>query len=420
MLQISSILYFYKKNQFILLFVVSYVFTALGFLSKGLPSVAAQFVTLLFLGIYGKCFRKLFSLKHFLGIFIFLLIVGGYLVIYSRKADTLTLLINFFSESGKRFSPSNGFLDILMQLVYLPQRLLGSLLLPWSLVLVFLFRKSVRKILAQSWSLKFLIWLVIGNTFFYFLAPDYHTRYLYPFLPFMFIILAKIYTSGNEYNFNVLKIICISLLAILSIGSISLLFIPDFQSVDYIIAKSVVFSLLFLVIVIATVKYKLNYFVGLFLGMIIIRLIVNLVYLPSQQGSGLFSFKMTAEKILTITQNEPVYLTGEPYEYNASLGIGPIVIPNTEVTLSVPPMIPYQIPYYITKSTGGIMEYTTNLELNNFYLARVNSLPSEDIEILYQFDDNFLGFELALFKLRTKNNENSCLTDEMVKQIIKK
>ena len=403
MVQIGSVLYFHKRDRFLLLFITSYIFTALGFLSKGLPSVVAQFITLVVLGIYGKCFRKLLSYKHLIGILIFLLITAGYFIIYSRNADPLSLLINFVTESGKRFSSSNGIADILMQLIYLPQRLLVSLLMPWSLVLFLLMKSPVRKILAGSGNFKFFVWLFAGNTFLYFLAPDYHHRYLYPFLPFAFLILAKIYVSGMEYEYKFIRMITVILIIILSIGIFSLNFITDLSNVRFLFVKTLVIGLLFLILAVFTLKFRFNYLFGFALIMILLRFTVDLIYLPGQQDSGLLTFRATANKLVALTQNNRVYLTGEPDRFDVALEIGPLAIPGTDVTLTVPPMIPYQIPYYITKSTGKIMEYTTNLVPGNFYLARVNSLPSENIEILYQFDDNFIGYELALFRLIDTN-----------------
>ncbi len=60
------IFYFLQKKNWFLLFFISYVITAITFLSKGLPSIVFQGFTLIAILVYTKNFKKLFSWQHIL------------------------------------------------------------------------------------------------------------------------------------------------------------------------------------------------------------------------------------------------------------------------------------------------------------------------------------------------------------------
>ena len=78
--QITSILLFFEKKNYRSLFIFSYLLVSIGVLTKGIPSIAFQAITLLAFFIYHKRFKELFSFWHFIGFGLFILIVGGLLL----------------------------------------------------------------------------------------------------------------------------------------------------------------------------------------------------------------------------------------------------------------------------------------------------------------------------------------------------
>ena len=77
-MSIMLIWHFFKKENLLILFLVSYALTAVTFLMKGLPSIYYQGVSLLVIFISEKKFKKLFSWKHLSGILLFVCIIGLY------------------------------------------------------------------------------------------------------------------------------------------------------------------------------------------------------------------------------------------------------------------------------------------------------------------------------------------------------
>ncbi|MBW6460810.1 MAG: glycosyltransferase family 39 protein, partial [Bacteroidales bacterium] len=77
--------HFFQKRKFFLLFMVAYAITAISYLLKGMPSLYFTAASLLVLFIQGKKFKMLFNWRHFAGIFLLILIVGGYYLLYFTR-----------------------------------------------------------------------------------------------------------------------------------------------------------------------------------------------------------------------------------------------------------------------------------------------------------------------------------------------
>ncbi|MDP4227881.1 MAG: glycosyltransferase family 39 protein, partial [Bacteroidota bacterium] len=143
-LNFMLIYYFFSKQKYYLLFICSYALTAAAFLMKGLPAVAFQGITLLTLFIYRKNFKKLFSIPHFTGIFIFLIITGAYYFAYykSNPGSILVVFENLLNESTKKTAVQMGFLKTIIHLFTFPVEITYHFF-PWSLMIVLLFSKNV-------------------------------------------------------------------------------------------------------------------------------------------------------------------------------------------------------------------------------------------------------------------------------------
>ena len=79
---IMSIYYFYKKDRYLFMYIVSYALAAVAFMLKGLPAIVFQGITLIVLLGYEKKIRNLFTVEHLMGIATFLFITGSYYMIY--------------------------------------------------------------------------------------------------------------------------------------------------------------------------------------------------------------------------------------------------------------------------------------------------------------------------------------------------
>src|SRR5215212_10089915 len=78
-LQVAFLFYYGHQKKWLQLFIWSYFFCAVGFLTKGFPSLLFQGLTLLAFCVYQRSVLLLFRWQHFLGILVFALLVGCYL-----------------------------------------------------------------------------------------------------------------------------------------------------------------------------------------------------------------------------------------------------------------------------------------------------------------------------------------------------
>ena len=69
MAQVLAIFHFRQRKRWLMLFLVSYVLAAIGFLTKG-PSIIFQLLTLGALFAYHKEWKRLFSWQHLVGLLV--------------------------------------------------------------------------------------------------------------------------------------------------------------------------------------------------------------------------------------------------------------------------------------------------------------------------------------------------------------
>ena len=132
-----------------MLFIASYFFCAIGFLTKAFPSVVFQGLSLLALIFYARSVRILFKWQHLLGIMVFLLLVGSYFYAYSLYSSPQRLLINLLNESIRKTPLSEESGNFWQNIINYPVRMFTGLL-PWSLIPLLLFLQKPME--ACSWT----------------------------------------------------------------------------------------------------------------------------------------------------------------------------------------------------------------------------------------------------------------------------
>ncbi len=196
-LQVMAIFWFFEKKQFGRLFLISYLLAAAGTLTKGPPSIAFQALTLLPWFVVNRQWRMLFSWKHILGIVAYSVAVGGYFYYYSFSDDALGFVVRLYKEAAQRTGMEHTFWMTLVGTASFPFLLL-KLLAPWSILLVFLFRKDVLKVGRSNPLLLFCGVFILFNIPIYWMSADHKSRYLYMFFPFFCIVLSFFFLNVNS------------------------------------------------------------------------------------------------------------------------------------------------------------------------------------------------------------------------------
>jgi 4-amino-4-deoxy-L-arabinose transferase-like glycosyltransferase len=340
--QLASLYVGYTKKKWLWLFVISYAMVAIGMLTKGLPSLFHQGVSLIALAVYYRNYRFLFSWQHLVGGTLFLVIFCGYFYFYDKSGTVENYLLTMFYESQNKSGVDKSFFDILGGLVLFPFQVL-FLLLPGSIILISLFwNRSKKPNILSKPIIKYCLLIIGINILVYWLSPGVRNRYLYILFPFFTIIFAAIWENKRPVTYR--------------------------------------FALF---VVLAFAVFRIGY---------------NFIGIPYQQS--LFYYRDTMNEMMEITQNEQIYYLDvkRSVQFDYPLGLSAQMI-----SYDLPANISYRIPYYTTRKNRMTLQFTETPIPGAFHLVRSNNLPSSNYERLFEItrgkDD-----DLVLIKFNGKSD----------------
>lgn len=341
-----SIFYFSIKQQWWQAFIISYVFMAAGVLTKGLPLVVIQGLLLLCWLVYIKQFRKLFSIQHIVGLVIGIAIIYAYFFAYSKQQDVLLFLAQLLTESAQRSALNNKFGAIALNILQAPLQLF-YLCLPATALLLYACNKKVRSLLKGDKFFAFSLMFTLIICALFFLSPDTANRYLYPVFPFIAIMAAIIHSKATE--------------------------------------------------ILAPSKWLISYkgLLGIFMFFAVVRIGYDVWGIPYQQKVAKTNYRPLSDTLLQHSGNSPIYLTGmpEPHEVHSFLFLHP-----KQQSIGLPPTVPYQLPYYLTKATNTIMRYDSIPQKGLYYLAPADFIKDKQATIYFTFFDTWVQRNIVLVK----------------------
>lgn len=396
-LQAMAIFVYSQKKEYLKLFLVSYLLTTIGFLTKGLPSLAFQALTLISVFLYHRKFWLLFGWQHILGLLSFVGLMSSYLYLYSLQDDVLGFLVRQFKEASQRTGLETSWVTSTLSLVEFPFQL-AKLVLPWSLLAVFFFKKGFRAKVKENPFLTFSALFLLVNIILYWTSGDFKARYLYMFLPFICVFLAHFYFEFLESSPKLNRIIngfFSFIIFLFPILFIAMAFVPDTFNLNYFWLRLAVMLLLSGVLIYLHFKssFKLLHII---IWMAFARIGFNMFYLPTLQNSDSMYYRDAISEVLEITGEKPIYLLGQPHTFKSDASIGPLTF--EEVTLETAPLIAYQIPYYITSQTGHILKYVDQPISENYHIIPIQFLDKDKYQVLHTFEDRWQQNTMALIR----------------------
>jgi len=304
------IYHFSKKKNYWFLYILSYLIASATFLMKGLPAIVFQGITLIAAFVFFNNWKKLFRIHHFVGIIVFILLVGTYYFFVWKENPDSNYFQALLSESTKRTFVEYGWMKTFTHLFTFPPEQIFHLL-PWSLLLVFFIKKDFYKKLKENHFLHFLGLVLLVNIPVYWMSVETYPRYLFMLYPIVLILLVNHYYSLNstEKLFNIFWKGLIFLM-IISFAAGSWIFINhDFNSQKQ---STIIFigilglSIFSLYLLWKYNNYRLEILVVLLL---IIRIGFNLIILPERESKSAASLqKKQAIEVAKITANREVLL----------------------------------------------------------------------------------------------------------------
>ncbi|WP_422373814.1 ArnT family glycosyltransferase [Flagellimonas sp.] len=373
LLSIMSILHFYEQRKFTSLYLYAYFFCFLAFLTKGVVSLLFLGITLLVFFIHKKEFKRLFLPIHFLsailllaGILMFFYVYGQYDNVYAYIEG----MWNITRDKSFLEKKNNSFFT---HILWFPLNMFGNLF-PATLLVPFLFKKSVAVKIKENPFLISLILIFLLNFIVYWLSPGAKARYTYMFYPILIGVLTFAFLKGKSEKGWETKLFY-SFLSIISLlfGLVcfAIPFIDYFNTIKGI--KAIAFFFGFTGLSLFLLQQKTynawNKLILGLLGIVIAKIVFSLTVYPlKEQNSSSSRFKKHAQNILEITEESPIYLYSDSNSFNHH-EIGKFYITGA----------------YLELLGKQIIKKTSSHEKNGYSILYQEELRKQ--QILYQFDD---------------------------------
>ena len=319
---------------------IAYIGLAAAILTKGFIAIHFHVFALLAWTIYNGQLKLVLNKHHFFSFLSFLSILGLYYWTYSRAGNLTHLLLNNLVESTSKITDSS-LSALINQVIETPLALL-KISLPWTLALLTLYSKKVRISMKSDPIIMFSVLYILSNIWVYWMFVDVRDRYLYPFIPFLCVLVsALIYTKG---------------------------WWPRKRRI-----------------------------IGILMAiMITLRLLYTIFALPRLADGRLsddYIYNELVDTLLDKSNGQPIDLVIQqesnplPFAYD---GISEIMHQ---------PLVPYQIPFYSIKKSNYAPQYVVKPEEGHHYLALASQTEIiSKSEILFQFKEAWFGKQVVLIR----------------------
>ncbi len=310
---ILALFVFHRKKNKLLYFLVIYVLSAIGLLTKGAPSLMFLGLSLLAHLTLTKNLKWLFSWQHLLSLGVFSGIVAAFAVAYSEYNPVQNLIAAVWKQSSDQTVTNHGIGKMLLHGLYYPIEVLRDLL-PISLFVPFLFIRKFRSGIWKHNMLQFVVVVLLANILVYWSSPGTRSRYVYMLYPLVVILFTWLFIEARkEYHWieKALRFLNSFLITILVVAMVALPFLVDQLGLENIsvlfTSVTVVILLLLGYVVLKSKSYSQMWW--LLALLIFARFQFDILLLPARLEQGEHKqFKMYGEKIAQLTEGDKLWL----------------------------------------------------------------------------------------------------------------
>ena len=119
--------------------------------------------------------------------------------------------------------------------------------------------------------------------------------------------------------------------------------------------------------------------------------------MPKQQATlKQLIYRDLNKELWEITKGEKIYWTGKSYKWEARPEFFGLTIASD--TLESPPLLPYQIPYYLEHTGKYIFEFHPQPQKDTFYIAYKKFVLDKEVKIYHAFTELWTKKEMVLVK----------------------
>ena len=396
-LQVMSFFIFFSKGNYLLMYLISYFIAALSFMTKALPAIPFQVLTIGFVLLYFKKWKLLFTWQHLLGILVFSGIILGYIALLATENQETQFIIRQFKEASQRTGIETSSIDTIKGSLVFPFRII-LLFLPWSVLLVFLFSKKMLVQLKQNRLIVFTLIFMVVNLPIYWFTGDFKSRYIYPFIPFISILLGFLLSNGLSILPKVriwLERFLLFIFILVPIAMIAVFFIPILKNVSVniflqlgLIAVSVVLLWLYF-------RLKDQRILLTILLLFVVRLGFNNTFIQTLKTElKAHYYQEETKRFIDLKKKKKIFLSGHPMQFESEYNLGPIHFKAD--SLKTAPYIAFQIPYYITLQSGNLVYYEEKMSAGKYYLVQERFVDRNILQVHDSIHDYFTGWDWLL------------------------
>ncbi|NVJ45587.1 MAG: glycosyltransferase family 39 protein [Cytophagia bacterium] len=353
------IFHFGERREFYSLFISVYILTAIGFLTKGLSSLPYTAISLLVYFIWNRDFKRLLSLSHISGIFVFALILFGYFYQYNRYEELSGWWTTLYSESADK-ATGGGFGEWISHFISFPIDTMKNLI-PAAIALPLLFSKTVLLDLRKNRVVWYSLLVFVSNFLVYWLSTEGRSRYIYPIFPFACIVLIYIcLNSVKLWKETYLKVWAYVSVGIMLLSFATIPFISSLKIIDGQWVISISGIILIATALVLLLRKKVRPYLILLGALTVLKFGFSaIVPQTRERATGAAEDKTLGIEIAEITQGEPLQRFGD-------------------VRMS------YTIVFYLERDRGDVL-YQTDSYTKGYYFCYTDDLPNSGYEVVEEF-----------------------------------
>ncbi|MFT4737858.1 MAG: 4-amino-4-deoxy-L-arabinose transferase-like glycosyltransferase [Cyclobacteriaceae bacterium] len=360
-LQMLSILHYYDQKDYWRLFIVSYLLLSVGVLTKGIPSIGFQGLTLIGLMLFDRRFKWFFSVQHLVGGVMAISLMTSYFWLYgSTGGQSLNYVAKLFFEGSRRTVDNSESFSFISSFLQFPG-LLAYLLMPWLLFgLINMSLPRLRFLWSDRWFRYSGIFL-LSNLPLYWLSSGVRDRYLYMFLPFLCLWVIGLVVSDTRPKLSRYFTTGMSLVIVLAAIFTFSTSYASYPSVPLILSVTICIGLL---LALFTYRDQIPVLMAWLTLLILFRFAFNIIVFEDRHRHDIrFDSELTAQQVAALCN-------GKPLKYYSPQSTETIALPLTtsSVTYPVFDRLDFGFSYHYEKNARQILLHTDQLNKAGFYL----------------------------------------------------
>ncbi|GLR19257.1 ArnT family glycosyltransferase [Portibacter lacus] len=285
-MQLMVIFHCYQKGQYRKLFLLSFFLAAVGFMLKGFPTILFQGLSLAVFFGYKKDLKRLFSKDLFFGILVFVAIVGSYYLYYFNANPDNNAITGLLDQSTRRtlMHDKHDIWDFFRHLITYPFQNTYDFF-PWSIMIIYLFRKDLVKILFENEFIKYCAIIFAVNILVYWASIEVYPRYILMLIPLLFSVFLYFHKNHYEQETLLYKVFIYFSIFTICVGallSIAFPFIERLNDVPFPFVKSMVVAIPLLFLAYYFYQHKSQRLITFICALIIVRIGFNFFIIPDR------------------------------------------------------------------------------------------------------------------------------------------